>query len=492
MSSHYFKTKVIKMGQWATTLLDMETWYGQEINHFFKKLFGIPKGILILYDGTTGYSHNYVPEEYFVLLYKQIQNIKKKDYRALEKRLQTFYTLVEKAKKEVAQTDKNLTSQSNPELNKTFFQVRHWIHRLAIFDQFGWLAEEGFMPQLENTLVKKLKLEKNSPDYHKTLFALTTPENISTTLREKKAVLEQAIKIKEKRQTLAKAGKTLAKNFGWLPIFCYGQPWQAEHYAQELNSLTKASLAALKKEFLSLKNYRQNRNKKIAEILKNHPLSAPDLQIFIDFGLAIDTRNEAEYFVSYGGNFLMPLYKEIAKRLFISVRQLRDFTEEELSAALLGRTTAEAILNKKGSYGGCGYDKKMAKRINFTPTEAEKLFKYIESYVKPIQGGNEARGICASPGRAVGKARIVPSPEQNHNVKDGDILFTYATTTDYLPAMKRAAAIVTEVGGLTCHAAVVSREFGIPCVVAMANAMVNFKDGELVEVDADKGTVKKL
>lgn len=58
--------------------------------------------------------------------------------------------------------------------------------------------------------------------------------------------------------------------------------------------------------------------------------------------------------------------------------------------------------------------------------------------------------------------------------------------------MKKAAAIITEVGGLTCHAAVVSREFGIPCVVALKNAMKNFKDGEVIEVDADKGLVRKI
>jgi len=410
----------------------------------------------------------------------------------LGKTLKTFYALVEKAKKEVAKTEKNLISQNNKQLGKTFFQVRHWIHRLAIFDQFGWLAEEGFMPLLENVLVNKLKLEKNSPDYHKTLFALTTPENISTTLLEKKAVMEQAIEIRTGRQTLAKAGKALAENFGWLPIFCYGESWQAEHYTEELRRLMSTNLAELKKEFSALKNYRQNRSKKIAEILKKHPLSAKDLQIFTDFGLSIDTRNETEYFVSYGGYYLMPIYKEVARRFFISVKQLRDFTEEELSDTLLGRTTAESILAKKGKYGGCGYDKKMLYRTNFTPQEAKKLFKYVESYVKPIQGGNETRGLCASPGKATGKARIVPSPKFNHKVKSGDILFTYATTTDYLPAMKRASAIVTEVGGLTCHAAVVSREFGIPCVVALANAMKNFKNGGLVEVNADNGTVKKL
>jgi pyruvate,water dikinase len=58
--------------------------------------------------------------------------------------------------------------------------------------------------------------------------------------------------------------------------------------------------------------------------------------------------------------------------------------------------------------------------------------------------------------------------------------------------MKKAKAIITEVGGLTCHAAVISREFGIPCIIALKNSMRNFKDGDFVEVDADSGVIKIL
>jgi phosphoenolpyruvate synthase/pyruvate phosphate dikinase len=492
MRNHYFKTKVVKMGQWATTILDMETWYGQETNYYFKKLFGIPKGLLKLYDDTTGYSHNYVPEDYFILLHKQIKKIKSTNYRGLEIKLKTFYGLDKKAKKEVGKVYKYSTKLTNKQLNIAFLKIRHWIHHLAIFDQFGWLAEEGFMPQMENILVNKLKIKKDSPEYQRVLFALTAPENISTTLRERLAVLEQAIKIGRQKQTLAEAGKILARDFGWLPIFCYGEPWPATHYLDEVKKLAKKDVSALEKECQKLKDHSFRRNRDITEISKKYKIGKRDLQIFIDFGLATDTRNEAEYFVSFGGYFLMPLYKEIAKKLFISVKQLRDFTEEEVSDALLGKVTAESILAKKSKYSGFGYDKKMQKRIDFAPAEAEKLFKYIESYVKPIQGGDENRGTCASPGVAKGKIRIVPYPKDNHKVKQGDILVTYATTTDYLPAMKRAAAIITEVGGLTCHAAVVSREFGIPCIVALKNAMKNFKDGQMVEVDANKGIVKKV
>ena len=74
----------------------------------------------------------------------------------------------------------------------------------------------------------------------------------------------------------------------------------------------------------------------------------------------------------------------------------------------------------------------------------------------------------------------------------GDILVTEMTTPDFVPAMKRASAIVTDKGGITCHAAIVSRELNIPCVIGTKIATKVFKDGDVVEVNATSGVVKKV
>ena len=74
----------------------------------------------------------------------------------------------------------------------------------------------------------------------------------------------------------------------------------------------------------------------------------------------------------------------------------------------------------------------------------------------------------------------------------GDILVAIATTPAIVPAMKKAAAIVTDEGGLTCHASIVSRELEIPCVVGTRVVTKTVKDGDLVEVDATKGIVKRI
>ena len=77
-------------------------------------------------------------------------------------------------------------------------------------------------------------------------------------------------------------------------------------------------------------------------------------------------------------------------------------------------------------------------------------------------------------------------------MNQGDILVSAATNPNLMPAIRQAAAIITDEGGLTCHAAIVSRELEIPCLVGTKIATKVLKDGDKVEVDAERGVVKKL
>ncbi len=98
-------------------------------------------------------------------------------------------------------------------------------------------------------------------------------------------------------------------------------------------------------------------------------------------------------------------------------------------------------------------------------------------------------GSAASPGVAAGPVKIVHDPSQIDKVMSGDVLVAEMTTPDFVPAMKRAAAIVTDRGGRTAHAAIVSRELGIPCVVGTEAATSTLKDGQIVTVDGSRGRV---
>lgn len=103
------------------------------------------------------------------------------------------------------------------------------------------------------------------------------------------------------------------------------------------------------------------------------------------------------------------------------------------------------------------------------------------------------KGLPASPGRVSGIAHVILSPNLIDNFKEGEILVTEMTAPDWVPAMKKAKAIVTDSGGMTCHASIVSRELGIPCVVGTKSrgtaATVKIKTGMQITVDATNGII---
>jgi len=98
--------------------------------------------------------------------------------------------------------------------------------------------------------------------------------------------------------------------------------------------------------------------------------------------------------------------------------------------------------------------------------------------------------MVVSRGHAHGPVKIVMDASLQDIVEDGDILVAPMTTPDYLPALRKAAAFVTDEGGMTCHAAIVAREMKKPCVIGTKNATKVFSNGDLVDVDAILGTVK--
>ena len=99
------------------------------------------------------------------------------------------------------------------------------------------------------------------------------------------------------------------------------------------------------------------------------------------------------------------------------------------------------------------------------------------------------RGLGAAPGTAAGTVALLTTLADSSEFHDGEVLVTHMTAPDWVPLMRRAAAVVTDSGGMTCHAAIVSRELGVPCVVGTGNATSVLRNAELVTVDAGAGTV---
>ena len=102
------------------------------------------------------------------------------------------------------------------------------------------------------------------------------------------------------------------------------------------------------------------------------------------------------------------------------------------------------------------------------------------------------KGMVANRGRAVGRVRVIRKKNEVKNMKRGEVLISPMTTPDVFPAMRKAVAIVTDEGGSLCHAAIMSRELGIPCIIGTKVASELYQNGDRVTVDAVKGIVKKI
>ena len=129
------------------------------------------------------------------------------------------------------------------------------------------------------------------------------------------------------------------------------------------------------------------------------------------------------------------------------------------------------------------------KEVNDAAAEEEK--KSNSGSVSMLDAEVLLKGAAASLGSASGPVTIIHKPTEIDKISEGDILVTEMTTPDFVPAMQRASAIVTDVGGRTCHAAIVSRELGIPCVVGTGTATSMLKNGQVITVDGSKGVVYK-
>jgi phosphohistidine swiveling domain-containing protein len=185
------------------------------------------------------------------------------------------------------------------------------------------------------------------------------------------------------------------------------------------------------------------------------------------------------------------LFDAIAKYLKVDRNDLGYYSFEELSKAItLGRLDKLALKTRKN------------KEFIVTVKKGKLSLQIIPGiplkYKKAIAQANSldtsifAKGIVAQPGVVRGLVRVVKNHHDVKQVESGEILVSNTTHPDYLQAMKKAAAFVTDEGGIVSHAAIVAREFKKPCIVGTKIATQIFKDGDMVEVDANKGIVRKV
>jgi len=212
----------------------------------------------------------------------------------------------------------------------------------------------------------------------------------------------------------------------------------------------------------------------------------------------VQTVQEAVYFRNFRGEklyessrYLRPLLQEIAKRLSVSEKELVYLTTCEMRKLLELKKTADkqVIHQRMESFA-------FLTNVNdngvITGKELEAARKCVTISEAPDRGSMIVKGQTGFAGKVQGLVCLVNDLKDLQHVKEGCILVTPSTTPAYVPVLSKISAIVTNEGGILCHAALISREMKIPCVIGTKNATRILKDGDMVEVDADNGIVRKV
>lgn len=188
-----------------------------------------------------------------------------------------------------------------------------------------------------------------------------------------------------------------------------------------------------------------------------------------------------------------PLFEEIGMRLGLSKLETKNCLSKELCEALLeGKKIDSKEIEKRLSAFAFVYGKDDSFEVS---CESELLGEFSEETEAELEN---IRGQTANPGFARGRVTILKEvlegdlSKKMAEMREGDVLVATNTSPDMMAAIRKASAIVTDEGGMLCHAAIVSRELRIPCVIGTKHATKVLKDGDVVEVDASKGIVRRL
>ncbi|MDD2656341.1 MAG: PEP-utilizing enzyme [Patescibacteria group bacterium] len=242
----------------------------------------------------------------------------------------------------------------------------------------------------------------------------------------------------------------------------------------------------LKKKMHELQSFEQQKQNKKQVILKKHKLKINPLYFFSKL---TDWREDRKRVNMMGVYVLLNILKRIEDETGIDSKYLKFISPEEIESILSGLLTEPELRTRYKNGMLVSVRKNGIKIIKGAQATSvkneleEKLHRKSDSII---------RGQTASQGYAKGIARIIVSEKDFTKFKKNEILITSMTSPEFTPLIKIASAIVTNEGGITCHAAVITRENHKPCIIATGNATELISTGDLIEVRANHGTVRIL
>ena len=415
----------------------------------------------------------------------------RKNYGIWKKILNNFYRKIEKLNRVSFSnfSDKELL---NEYLDLMSLFIKAWTIPL-ILEGTAIFTENNFFPEFKKE-ISKLNLDNKIITQY--FAGLSSPEKISFLGKERRDFLKLCILAKSNKN-FKKDLKEHCQKFYWVHFgYVETDPITEEETLKLIKrEIAKKPASGLKEELKKFLTFEKDiiaKKKKIIKILKISKKTQEIFKAISFFGHWIDERKEMNI---RGNGVLIKYLKEIGGRVKIDYLligltlpgEIKKIINNIGNPLLIKKWEKNLKQRKKGCVLVCEYKKKP---ILYDGKAFQEIFKNLFKKDK-ISKAKVLEGMVVSRQEkdcVIGKVRVILDPAKK-KILPGEILVTSMTRPDFAPLTKEAKAVITDEGGMTCHAAIVSREMGIPCIVGTKIATKILKDGDLVELKLNHGKI---
>lgn len=372
---------------------------------------------------------------------------------------------------------KRLTTEDFFAYNQQLRDTYAYFWDFSIFiDSF----DAGFDQEMISAIAKEHHLSADD------VITLTTIPILTYSQEFRSALLLLAQRHKKKKISKARI-RQFVREYDWVhSSYASIQHLAVPEIVKELHVLARDS--SLDKQIAALNEFSLNRQREERHVLHRHHLQRNPLRIF---QLLTQWREERKKFNTIGFHALEYIAQAIARKTGIPVEDIYFVTPQEVIPVLAGKLSRKELAYRRNN-GALFLYRKNGVRQTLVGDEARSLFQDLEKSSASNAETNVLAGVVASRGYAKGTARVILNEKDFTKLRRGDILVTSMTRPEFLPIMEKAAAFVTDEGGITSHAAIVAREMKKPCIIGTRDATKRIKDGDIVEVRAHHGTVRIL
>lgn len=377
---------------------------------------------------------------------------------------------------------KNLNKLSNRDLSSFYLEYQNSVLSLIPFLNVILVVDNILKKLIEEHLKTDLKI-RGKKEQDLIISQLVIPKKKSFFVKETETLLKIALKLQENpKANISREINDYLKKFSWMSSISYiGEFQKKQDVIQKLKRLVKENP---KKKISEAKLIKQ---KTIADYKKTFKRieKSKKLVELVDYArefIYLQTYRLDVFFLAH--YYAYPLLKEIGKRSNLKVEELVYLTGDEIINLINNKITItkNEVKSRIKNYA------LILENEKYTLLSGNKVKIAVHRAVKEI----EVKGVVVSRGRTTGKAKLVEEVADISKVNRGDIIISSMTRPELVPAIVKASGIITDFGGMLCHAAIISREFGIACIVGTKQATKVFKDNDLVELNAYEGIARKI